>query len=112
MRPPTARSATILEAISTMGVINIDIQVPVPPKKIKAVGSHKRKATAIKKPSFGGYNFDCYLNFIKKTLNQMDKHHEMKGFYLVMDNSPIHGKKDKIIEPRAYKCVYLLPYSH
>lgn len=41
----------------------------------------------------------------------MDKYPEMKGFYLVMDNSPIHDKKDddidKIIESRGYKCVYL-----
>lgn len=45
----------------------------------------------------------------------MDKYPEMKGFYLVMDNSPIHDKKDddidKIIESRGYKCVYLPPYS-
>ena len=45
----------------------------------------------------------------------MDKYPEMKGFYLIMDNSPIHDKKygdiDNIIESRGYKCVYLPPYS-
>lgn len=132
MRPSTARSArgtpaivvtpstkaishTILGAISAMGVINIEIRVPVPPKKMKVVGSRKRKASAPKKPSFGGTNSGHYLNFIKKTLDQMDKYPEMKGFYLIMDNSPIHNKKDgdidHIIESRGYKCVYLPPYS-
>ncbi|KAG2190476.1 hypothetical protein INT47_003004, partial [Mucor saturninus] len=132
MRPSTARSArgtpaivvtpstkaishTILGAISAMGVINIEIRVPVPPKKMKVVGSRKRKASAPKKPSFGGTNSGHYLNFIKKTLDQMDKYPEMKGFYLIMDNSPIHDKKDgdidHIIESRGYKCVYLPPYS-
>ncbi|KAI9249562.1 hypothetical protein EDC94DRAFT_589102 [Helicostylum pulchrum] len=51
-----AISHTILGAISAMGVINIEIRVPVPPKKIKVVGSRKRKSTAVKKPSFGGTN--------------------------------------------------------
>lgn len=132
MRPSTARSArgtpavvitpstkaishTILGAISAPEVINIEIRVPVPPKKIKVVGSCKRKATAIKKPSFGGTNSGHYLNFIKKTLDQMDKYPEMKRSYLVMDNLPIHDKKDgdidEIIESRGYKCVYLPPYS-
>ncbi|KAI9259947.1 hypothetical protein EDC94DRAFT_585388 [Helicostylum pulchrum] len=97
MRPSTARSArgtpavvitpstkaishTILGAISAPEVINIEIRVPVPPKKIKVVGSCKRKATAIKKPSFGGTNSGHYLNFIKKTLDQMDKYPEMKSY--------------------------------
>ncbi|KAI9256053.1 hypothetical protein EDC94DRAFT_586897 [Helicostylum pulchrum] len=61
-----AISHTILGAISAMGVINIEIRVPVPPKKIKAVGSRKRKSTAVKKSSFGGTNSGHYLKFIKK----------------------------------------------
>lgn len=132
MRPSTARSArgtpaviitpstkaashTILGAISSMGVVNIEIRVPVPPKKIKVVGSRKRKATAPIKTSSAGTNAGHYINFIKKTLDQMDKYPEMKGFYLIMDNSPIHDKKDgeidRMIESRGYKCVYLPPYS-
>jgi hypothetical protein len=133
MRPSTARSAkgtpavvvtpstkatghTILRAISVMGVTNTEIRIPGPRKKIKVVGNRKRKATAVKKPSFGGTNSGHYFNFIKKTLDQIkDKYPEMKGFYLVMDNSPIHDKKDddigKIIDSRGYKCIYLPLYS-
>jgi hypothetical protein len=102
-----AISHTILGAISAMEVINIEIRV--------LVGIRKRKTTTIKKRSFGGTNSGHYLNFIKKTIDYLDKYPEMKGFYLVMDNSPIHDKKDgdidKIIESRGYKCVYLPPYS-
>lgn len=60
MRPSTARSArgapaivvtpstkaisrTILGAISAMGVINIEIQVPVPPKKVKVVAVKEKQ---------------------------------------------------------------------
>jgi hypothetical protein len=31
-----------------------------------------------------------YLHFIQKTLDEMDQFEEMKRFYLVMDNVPIH----------------------
>lgn len=45
----------------------------------------------------------------------MDKYPEIKGIYLIMDNSPIHDKKsgelDKMVENRGYKCVYLSKYS-
>jgi transposase len=43
----------------------------------------------------------------------MDRFEEMKGFYLVMDNAPIHTAKDinAMITERGYKCVYLPPYS-
>lgn len=78
MRPSTARSArgtpavvvtpstkaisnTILGAISAMEVINIDIRA--------LVGIRKRKATTIKKRSFGGTNSGYYLNFTKKTID-------------------------------------------
>jgi transposase len=45
----------------------------------------------------------------------MDKHDQMKGFYLIMDNALIHSSKqiEEIIYERSrdYKCVYLPPYS-
>jgi hypothetical protein len=78
-----------------MGVVNIEIQVPQPPKKVKVVGNLKRKVTASNKPSFAGTNSDHYLSFIKKTLDQMYRYPEMKEFYLIMDNSPLHDKKEK-----------------
>lgn len=43
----------------------------------------------------------------------MDKCPQFKGYYMVIDNSPIHGKNGKLnqlIESRGYKCVYLPPY--
>lgn len=97
MRPSTARSArgtpaviitpstkaashTILGVISSMGVVNTEIRVPVPSKKKKKViGSRKRKATAPKKPSSAGTN---------------SGYPEMKGLYL-MDNFPIHYNKKR-----------------
>jgi hypothetical protein len=91
----------MLEAISTMEMVHIEILVPQPPKKIKVVGNPKRKATASKKPSFTIANSSHYLNFIK-TLDQMDMCREMKGFYLAMDHSLIHDikKKDGKIEKK------------
>ncbi|KAG1458282.1 hypothetical protein G6F56_006432 [Rhizopus delemar] len=63
----------------------------------------------------GGTNSGHYVRFINLTLDEMDKYPEMKVFYLIMDNSPIHDKKsgeiDKMIEYRDYKCVYLPKYS-
>lgn len=123
MRPSTARSSrgtpaviitpltkadshTTLGAISSMGVANIEIRVPVPPKKIKVVGSRKRNATAPKKSFSAGANSGHYINFIKKTLGQMNKYPEMKGFYLI-----IHDKKNGLIETRGYECVYFPHYS-
>ncbi|KAG0939761.1 hypothetical protein G6F57_005649 [Rhizopus arrhizus] len=119
MRPPTARSArgtpviittpttraishTILGAICPMGVVNMEIRVPLKSKRIKVAGSRKRKSPAAKKPATGGTNSGHYDRFMNLTLDEMDKYPEMKGFYLVMDNSPIHDKKsgeiDKMIE--------------
>ena len=39
--------------------------------------------------------------------------HDMKGYYLVMDNAPIHTptKVCDLVESRGYKCLYLPPYS-
>lgn len=45
----------------------------------------------------------------------MDRYPEMKGFYLIMDNAPIHSSYEvnQMVENRKknYKCVYLPPYS-
>ncbi|KAI7862967.1 uncharacterized protein EV154DRAFT_489134 [Mucor mucedo] len=47
---PSARavSHTILRAISTCEVVNLEIRLPLTPKRIKAVGPQKRKATAFR----------------------------------------------------------------
>jgi transposase len=49
-----------------------------------------------------------------KTMDEIYKYPQFKGFYLIMDNSPIHGKNgelSQLIRNRGYKCVYLPPYS-
>lgn len=53
------------------------------------------------------------MGFIAKTLDEMDKFPEMKDFYLVMDNAPIHTSQDitTMVEARGYKATYLPPYS-
>ncbi|KAG1164817.1 hypothetical protein G6F36_013707 [Rhizopus arrhizus] len=46
-------------------------------------------------------------------MDEMDSIPEMKGYYIVMDNAPIHTADviDNMITERGYKCVYLPPYS-
>ncbi|KAG1154276.1 hypothetical protein G6F37_009600 [Rhizopus arrhizus] len=102
MRPPSAWSTvitpaivethTILGAISAMGVVvvvDIELRVAEKPKQ-----RH-------------------YLNFIRKTLNEMDKTPLMNGFYIVMDNALIHTHNDidKLITLRGYRSIYLPSYS-
>ena len=43
----------------------------------------------------------------------MNQYEELKGFYLIMDNCPIHNHGDirKHIETHGYGCIYLPPYS-
>jgi transposase len=43
----------------------------------------------------------------------MDQFPEMKGFYIVMDNAPIHtaDEIEEIISKRGYRSIYLPPYS-
>ena len=45
----------------------------------------------------------------------MDKYDNLRGYYFIMDNAPIHTSKEieEIIKRRNrdYKCVYLPPYS-
>ncbi|KAG0942018.1 hypothetical protein G6F32_008199 [Rhizopus arrhizus] len=100
-----AKATSILGAISATGLINVSLRIP---KRIK-----KRKL---------GYETDAYsigtvtghyLSFLKATLDEMDKYPEMKGYYLVMDNAPIHSSTDigKYIHSRGYRFVYLPPYS-
>jgi transposase len=45
-------------------------------------------------------------------MDVLDKH-SMKGYYLVMDNAPIHtpSKFREVVEQRGYNCLYLPPYS-
>ena len=98
--PTTKANATsILGAISATGLINVSLRVP---KRIK-----KRKLGR----ETGGYSTGTvtghYLNFVKATLDEMDKYPEMKRHYLVMDNAPIHSSTDigKYIHSRIQICI-------
>lgn len=87
--------------ISATGLINISLRDP---KCIK-----KRKLDTYRKGTAMGY----YLSFFKATLDEMDKHPEMKEHYLVRNNVPVHSLTDigKCIHSRGYQYVYLPPYS-
>ncbi|KAG1203139.1 hypothetical protein G6F70_001627 [Rhizopus microsporus] len=129
MRSPNARSVkgtpaiietptscaithTILGAITAHDVISIQIREPLKPKRVKVDGSQKRKKP-VAKPSRKGTVTGHYARFISKTLNEMDKFPEMKNFYIVMDNAPIHTSDSikNLIEARGYRAIYLPPYS-
>ncbi|KAG1139476.1 hypothetical protein G6F38_009802 [Rhizopus arrhizus] len=77
-------------------------------------GNRKRKAPSKpKKPASKGTVTGHYMNFIQKTMDEMDCIPEMKGYYIVMDNAPIHipNEIDTMVTERGYKCIYLPPYS-
>jgi transposase len=46
-------------------------------------------------------------------MNEMDRFTEMKGYYIVMDNAPIHTSQEisAMVADRGYRSVYLPPYS-
>lgn len=108
-----AESHSILGAIATVGVVNVDVRVPQMNKRIKVAGGRKRKPTNIKKkPGKKGATAGHYLNFLRGILDQLDKYPESKGFYLVTDNAPVHNHEEieTLITNRGYRCVYLPPY--
>ena len=78
---PTTRANTtsILSAISTVGLITVGVKKARPAKKRKA-DRYISSGTAT------GH----YIFFLKMTLDEMDKHPHMKGYYITMDNAPIH----------------------
>ncbi|KAG2190437.1 hypothetical protein INT46_004376 [Mucor plumbeus] len=66
-------SHTIREAISTMGVVNIEIRAPSSkPKRVKVDGPRKRKQLQPKKPEFKGTITGHYMISLQKTMNYMD----------------------------------------
>ncbi|KAG1047318.1 hypothetical protein G6F43_010227 [Rhizopus delemar] len=102
-RPTTrANTTSILGAISASDLITVGVKKPRPAKKRKAEGY-------VSSGTVTGH----YVSFLKITLDEMDKHPHMKGYYIVMDNAPIHTHENirKYIEYRGYKCVYLPTYS-
>lgn len=116
---PTTKAPThtITGAISSVDVVNLSIRVPKQQPKVRKIqGGKKRKSpeAASRKEGPKGTTAGHYLRFLRETLNIMDKHDQIKGFYLIMDNAPIHSSKqiEEIIyeKGRDYKYVYLPPY--
>lgn len=107
-----AETHTILGAISTIGVVNIDVRVAQMRKKMKVAGARKRKVTNAKANAKTGTRTGHYLEFLKGTLDQLDRFPELKRFYLVVDNAPIHTHDDidNLVTSRGYRCIYLPPY--
>ncbi|KAG1121809.1 hypothetical protein G6F42_012070 [Rhizopus arrhizus] len=115
-----APTHTILGATCAHGVVNICIKRPRVVPEQEANATKKRKSagggTSKIQPISGkgsGTSTGHYFNFVKRVLDQLDKHEQFKDYYLVMDNVPIHKNNDirKLIEGRGYDCVYLPSYS-
>ncbi|EIE83364.1 hypothetical protein G6F46_012590 [Rhizopus delemar] len=108
----TATSHTILGAISAMGVVDIELRVAEKPKHRKIESGRKRKQTSDTKRA-KGTTTGHYLNFIRKSLDEMDKNPLMDCFFIVMDNAPIHTHTDidELVTSRGYGSIYIPPYS-
>ena len=109
---PTAKGVTItiLGAISDAGVIDISLRKP------QAVStSKKRKVDGKAVDAVNGRigtRTEQFLAYVSNVMDVLDKNN-MQGYYLVMDNAPIHtpAKVRDLVESRHYKCLYLPPYS-
>ncbi|KAG1139069.1 hypothetical protein G6F37_008932 [Rhizopus arrhizus] len=105
-----APSHIILDTISSVGVVNLSIRVPKQPRKVQ--GGRKRKDPEasneeVPKGTIAGH---C-MRFIQENLNILDD--QMRGFYFIMDNAPIHKQIEDTLNKtnRDYKYVFLQPYS-
>ncbi|EIE88349.1 hypothetical protein RO3G_13060 [Rhizopus delemar RA 99-880] len=107
-----AKTATILGAISSYGVINVKVRKP------RAVNQNKKRKAGggkavINTQSRGGTVTGHDFNFICDTMDVLDKHEKFKDCYIVMDNLLIHKNAniEKEINRRGFGCEYLPPYS-
>ena len=109
---PTAKGVTItiIGTISDAGVIDISLRKP------QAVStSKKRKVDGKAVDAVNGRigtRTEHFLAYVSNVMDVLDKTN-MQGYYLVMDNAPIHtpAKIRDLVESRHYKCLYLPPYS-
>ncbi|CEG81748.1 hypothetical protein RMATCC62417_15909 [Rhizopus microsporus] len=101
-----AQTTTILGAISALGLIKCSLKLPQPPAR-------KRKREGYVELTNTGTVTGHYFSFLKATMDEMDQCPHMKGYYLVMNNAPIHKPEDiaKYIISRGYRYAYLPPYS-
>ncbi|KAG2208751.1 hypothetical protein INT47_007850 [Mucor saturninus] len=110
-----AQTTTILDAISPHGIINVKVRRPYQSvsKKRKLLKTPSTASDSTGPIKTTGTVNDHYFNFIASFLNVLDQHEQSKGFYIVMDNVPIHKNVDieRYIVNCGYGCVYLPPYS-
>ncbi|KAG1463844.1 hypothetical protein G6F46_003604 [Rhizopus delemar] len=101
------RTLTILSAISSQGVININVRVPYEQssEKRKITSESKAKRTA------GTVLGHCFSS-ISDTLDVHDRHEQFRGHYPITDNASIHllDQIEKLIVNRGYGCVYPASY--
>ncbi|KAI9243697.1 hypothetical protein EDC94DRAFT_487980, partial [Helicostylum pulchrum] len=79
--------------ISPFGVINLSIRVPKAPQryeKFKAVKKRQTPGSSSRKEEKKDITTGHYLKFISESLNVIDKYESFRGFYLIMDNAPVH----------------------
>ncbi|CEP10703.1 hypothetical protein, partial, partial [Parasitella parasitica] len=111
-----------------MGVVNIEIKLlNKKPKKIKVNGARKTKQPQPKKEVskdqigleqaklkhlLAGSLINKELPY-NNTMDLMEQYPDMKGFYIVMDNAPIHTADDidEMIPKGGYKSINLSTYS-
>lgn len=55
---------------------------------------------------------ECFLAYLSNVMDVLDRN-DMKGNYLVIDNSPIYtpDKVSDLVESTGYECLYLPPYT-
>ncbi|KAG1471987.1 hypothetical protein G6F56_001802 [Rhizopus delemar] len=114
----TTRSArrvshTVMGAISAIGVVNLSMSESGNVKRKKVVGATKRKAPQDRLSVPKGTTGCHYLHFLNDTMDIMDEFPEMRGYFIIMNNAPIHILEviDYIIINRGYTLVYLPSYS-
>lgn len=103
---PSARgvSHTAIGAISAIGVVGLSMGESGNVKRRKAVGATKRKTPqdrlSVPRGTTGGH----YLQFLNDAMDIMDEFPKMKGYFIVMDNAPIHVPQiiDPVIISRGY----------
>jgi hypothetical protein len=122
---PLTRAAnhSILGAIASFGVIKMSLRMPEKPEaepifKKRKISGYKRKEKVAdedekKKKKPKGTVTEHYFKFVDELMDVLDEYEGMKGFYLIMDNAPIHTANliPTEVERRGYKCIYLPPYS-
>lgn len=102
-------TVTILGAISSAGVIDISLRKPIMISGTKKRRADGKTVTTTARVGTKTVHYLGYLNNVTNVLNR----NGISGFYLVMDNAPIHKPATvrALAEGKGHKCAYLPPYS-